>query len=73
MSIRPSLVLESCLDGIILQESEKIYFDNIFVDNNNINLKVLQEFFKNIDNRYLCVDKNKKELNKICKSFKKKL
>jgi hypothetical protein len=72
MKIRPSLILESCIEGIILQEAERIYFDNLYI-NNNINLKVLQEFFNNIDNRYLCVNKNKKELNKICKSFKKKL
>jgi len=74
MSKRPSSTLENCLDGVRFNESEKIYFDNLVSENNNnINVQILQEFFNNIDIRYLCTDKNKNSLKNICKTYKKKL
>lgn len=67
--IKNSKLLEECLPGILLNASEKLYFEHLIETNEP---KPIQTFFENIETRYLDVKKHNVELKNIERLFKKK-
>lgn len=68
--IKHSKLLEECLPGILLNASEKLYFEHLIESNES---KPIRTFFENIETRYLDVKKHNVELKNIERLFKKKL
>lgn len=67
------LLLENNLNGIKFNEHEIMYFNNLIEENNNnISMKLLIEFFDNIDTRILCTSKNINDIKYIYNNIKKK-
>lgn len=65
-----SKILESILPGILLNNSEKMYFDYLV---ENKKEKPVQNFFETINTRYYDTNKHIVEIKHLEKEFKKKL
>lgn len=74
MKKKSIILLENNLEGIKFNEHEKMYFNNLVEENNNnISIKLLIEFFNNIETRILCTNKNINDIKYIYNNIKKKI
>lgn len=71
--LKPSMIFEQCLDGVVLNTYEKEFFDEIFYKSKQNCDKAINEFFKKNDIRYINPKKHAVELEEIKYRFKKKL
>lgn len=72
-NLKPSIIFEQCLDGIVLNTYEKEFFDEIFYKRKQNSDKTINEFFKKNEIRYINPKKHSVELEEIKLRFKKKL
>ena len=67
---RNSKILESILPGILLNNSEKMYFDHLV---ENKTERPVYKFFESIETRYYDINRHLVEIKHLEKEFKKKL